>query len=428
MDQLASKNAPTPWLIIPHFISGGISLLVVTVLITFLPNALTQHYFNSHLLAITHLLVLGWISMVIFGALYQLIPVIMETRLFSEKLAFSSYFLFVLGTILLVISFWNFWLTETIYIAASSIIIAVVFFVINVTVTANTSNKKSIEKRFILTSTIWLLFTVLIGILLAINLTHTFIPVSHLQLLTIHAHSGFVGWFILLIIGVSSRLLPMFMVSHNLTISKLTKAYYLINIGLIAAIISLYFGTTPGVIVSSSTVVIGLFFYLSFLLEAYKKRIKKGLDIGMKQSAISFVIMLIPIILIQLITLSSNLFNKVNIPSVIVYGSVLLFGFVSSLILGQTYKTLPFIIWLKVYKSKIGKQKIPFPKDLYSETIAKIQLVGFTLGIMLLLLGIMLQQTYVISLSGIIMFIAVLLYNINVLKIIFHQPIKPQNE
>lgn len=428
MDQLASSNAPTPWLIIPHFIFGGISLLVVTVLITFLPDALTQHYFNPHLLAITHLLVLGWISMIIFGALYQLIPVIMETKLFNEKLAFLSFFLFALGTILLVISFWNFWLAETIYIAASSIILAVLFFVINVSFTANASTKKSIEKRFILTSTIWLLFTVIIGTLLAINLTHTFIPVSHLQLLTIHAHSGFVGWFILLIIGVSSRLLPMFMVSHNLTVSKLAKAYYLINLGLIAAIISLYFSITYGVFVSGAAVVVGLFFYLSFLLEAYKKRIKKGLDIGMKQTAASFIIMVIPIVLIQLIALSSNWFDNVNTPSVIIYGSTLLFGFVSSLILGQTYKTLPFIIWLKVYKDKIGKQKIPFPKDLYSETIAKIQFACFTLGIMILILGIMLQHNFVISIGGIVMFIAVLLYNINVLKIIFHQPIKPQND
>lgn len=428
MDQLASSNAPTPWLIIPHFIFGGISLLVVTMLITFLPDALTQHYFNPHLLAITHLLVLGWISMVIFGALYQLIPVIMETKLFNEKLAFLSFALFVLGTILLVISFWNFWLAETIYIAASSIILAVLFFVINVSLTANASTKKSIEKRFILTSTTWLLFTVIIGTLLAINLTYTFIPVSHLQLLTIHAHSGFVGWFMLLIIGVSSRLLPMFMVSHNLTVSKLTKAYYLINLGLIAVIISLYFSITYGVYVSGGAVVIGLFFYLSFLLEAYKKRIKKGLDIGMKQTAASFIIMVIPIVLIQLITLSSNWFDKVNMPSVIIYGSTLLFGFVSSLILGQTYKTLPFIIWLKVYKNKIGKQKIPFPKDLYSETIAKIQFVSFTIGIMILILGIMLQQNFIISIGGVVMFIAVLLYNINVLKIIFHQPIKPQND
>jgi len=83
MNQIASQNAPSPKVVLPHYIFGGLVLLVVTMLIIYHPDAFVQHFFNPELLAITHLLVLGWITMVIFGALYQLLPVIMEVKLYS---------------------------------------------------------------------------------------------------------------------------------------------------------------------------------------------------------------------------------------------------------------------------------------------------------------------------------------------------------
>jgi len=90
--------------------------------------------------------------------------------------------------------------------------------------------------------------------------------------------------------------------------------------------------------------------------------------------------------------------------------------------MGQTYKTLPFIVWLKVYRGKIGKLKLPLPKDLYNEKIAVAQLWLFALGIVVFLIGIINSNTFLIQLSGVILFLSVMLYNINMLKIIFHQP------
>ena len=80
MTQIASENAPSPMVVVPHYIFGGLTLLIVSLLIVFHPEAFTQHFFNPKLLAISHLLALGWISMIIFGALYQLLPVILEVK------------------------------------------------------------------------------------------------------------------------------------------------------------------------------------------------------------------------------------------------------------------------------------------------------------------------------------------------------------
>lgn len=422
MNQIGSQNAPSPKVVIPHFVFGGLIWLVVTLLITFNSEAFTQHFFNPVLLSITHLLALGWITMVIFGALYQLIPVIVEVKLHSEKLAVFSFVLLGLGTLLLAFSFWNLAFGTLMFTAGGLIVVAVISFLINILTTIYKSTKKSIERTFIVSAVIWLLFTVLAGLTLAINFNHPFLKPAHLELLKLHAHAGIVGWFLQLIIGVSSRLIPMFMVAHNLNTKKLNVAFYLINFALIIGIFSLFFEIKLGVTASIFIGLIGVFSYLSFLVEAYQKRIKKQLDIGMKQSAFSFLLLLIPCLLILMLLPNFSLFTAFTLPLIIAYGSILMVGFITSLIMGQTYKTLPFIVWLKVYRGKIGKLKLPLPKDLYNEKIAVAQLWLFALGIVVFLIGIISSNTFLIQLSGVILFLSVILYNINMLKIIFHQP------
>jgi len=422
MQQVASKNAPSPSLVIPHFAAGAFLWLMAIVLIAIYPDSFSQHYFSPKLLAITHLVVLGWISMIIFGALYQLIPVILEVKLFSEKLAQISFYTLILGTLLLSYSFWSSQLKTTLHVAVAFLLIAIVLFAINVFFTATKAEKQSIEKKFIITSITWLFLTVSLGILAAFNLSESFLTINHLELLKIHAHWGIFGWFLQLIIGVGSKLLPMFMVSHHLNTKKLNFAFVTINLGIIAGTIEFFVPSSILLYFSVAIIVAGVLSFLSYLFEAYQKRIKKSLDKGMKQSLMAFLILIIP--MFMMIGLQFNLpnitFFKTELS--LAYGVTLLMGFISSLIMGQTYKTLPFIVWLKVYKNKVGKGNIPFPKDLYSERIASLQLWGFTIGFIGFLLGILIKHTIALQIGSIIMLIAVILFNVNVLKIIFHQP------
>ena len=422
MNEIASQNAPSPKVVIPHYAFGGLIWLAVTLLIVFNPDAFTQHFFNPKLLAITHLLVLGWITMIIFGALYQLLPVIMEVKLHSEPFAIASFIMLGMGTILLAFAFWQFSFGTIMFVAATFVVLAVGFFVANVLFTARSSTKKVIEKTFIVTSVIWLFFTVLAGLTLAINQVHPFLETSQIELLKLHAHAGIVGWFIQLIIGVSSKLLPMFMVSHQVNTKKLNVAYYAINIGLIAGLLSLFLQIKFGIVMSAIIIVSGIFSYLSFIYEAYTKRVKKQLDIGMKQTAFSFLILVIPFFLIFSLLFNLEFLNNLTLPLSVAYGSAIIIGFITSLVMGQTYKTLPFIVWLKVYRGRIGKVVLPLPKDLYSEKIAIAQLWLFAIGFVLLLIGISASATHILFLGGTILLLSAALYNFNLFKIIFHKP------
>ncbi len=422
MNQIASQNAPSSKVVIPHYAFGGLTWLAVTLLIVFNTEAFTLHYLNPELLAITHLLVLGWITMIIFGALYQLLPVIMEVKLYSEPYAMASFIMLGMGTILLAFAFWYFSFGTIMFVGATFVILAVGFFVANVLFTARLSPKKVIERTFIVTSVIWLLFTVLAGLTLAINQVQPFLKTAQIELLKLHAHAGIVGWFIQLIIGVSSKLLPMFMVSHNVNTKKLTVAYYAINIGLITGLVSLFLEMKAGIIIGAVIIVPGILSYLSFIYEAYTKRVKKQLDIGMKQTAFSFLILVIPLFLIFSLLFNFKFLSNLTLPLSVAYGSAIVIGFITSLVMGQTYKTLPFIVWLKVYRGRIGKVVLPLPKDLFSEKIATAQLWLFATGFALLLIGISASFTAIVLSGAIALLLSASLYNFNLFKIIFHKP------
>jgi cbb3-type cytochrome oxidase subunit 1 len=419
--QIASQNAPSPKVVVPHYVFGGVILFLTSVLIVFYPAAFTQHFFSAQLLAITHLLVLGWITMIIFGALYQLLPVIMEVKLYSEQLAKFSFALLGVGTVLLAFAFWRFSFGVVMYVAGSLIVISVILFVINVLRTAQSSSKNVVERTFIVSSVIWLLFTVLAGLALAVNLSHPYLKVSHIELLKLHAHAGLVGWFIQLIIGVSSKLLPMFMVSHGVSTKKLNFAFYYINIGLVVGVVSLYFQFKIAILLSAVFVAAGIIAYLLFLIKSYKKRVKKQLDIGMKQSALSYAILVIPLFLVFTLIFNFEFLNTLTLPLSVAYGSAIVIGFITSLVMGQTYKTLPFIVWLKVYKGRVGKVVLPLPKDLYSEKVANAQVWLFAAGFVFLLIGISVTSQILVMLGGIVLFLSVTLYNYNIFKIVFHK-------
>src|SRR5215217_704454 len=62
-------------------LTTGVGWLVVR------PSILSTYHYNQSVIALTHLFVLGWICSIVMGAMYQLVPVALETKLYSERLA-----------------------------------------------------------------------------------------------------------------------------------------------------------------------------------------------------------------------------------------------------------------------------------------------------------------------------------------------------
>jgi len=413
-----TNNAPSAKSVIPYFVLSAISWLIALVFIAFHPSSVLKTvYFNEVMLTITHILVLGFITSVIFGALFQLLPVIFLQKIYSEFLNKSIFYLLVIGTVGLCMSFYFDSNGLGLTLFGSLINLAVILFIINVWKTIGKSTENKVARLFIKTSAVWLAFTTVAGLLLAINFLTPFLPFVHLELLKIHAHFGIIGWFVFLIIGVSSVLIPMFLLVHKLDHKPLYFAYVLLLTALVLGGLSKLTGIDTLMYIAYGLGGLGFIYYLNFIYVVYITRPRKHLDYGLKKTMMAFPALII--VIISGVFFIAGFKTDFNLSAF--YVIVLIVGFIATLILGQFYKTLPFIVWLKTYKPFVGKEKTLLPKDLYNYTILKYQFFTHVSGFIVFFAGLLFQSFILFYLGLSLLICGAVLFLINVMLIVLHK-------
>ena len=105
----------------------------------------------------------------------------------------------------------------------------------------------------------------------------------------------------------------------------------------------------------------------------------------------------------------------------VLYGTFAFMGWITGIILGKTFKTLPFIVWNGHYKSLSGKVKVPLPKHLYSELLVKWQFRIFIIALLFLAAAILMNNVVVFRIASGLWLILSTLYLVNVMKVLLHK-------
>lgn len=405
--------------VLPFYVFAGFSFLISCALLLLNTDIITQHYFNPKTLAITHLMALGWGTMIILGASHQLLPVLIEGKLDSYLLAILSFIFAAAGIPLLVSGFYLFNTGLILQTGAILVNASVICYFLNVIGSIAESKKYNIHAFFIATASLWLFTTTFFGLLLVFNFSRSWLPENSIEYLSIHAHMGIAGWFLLLVIGVASRLIPMFLISKYSSPVTLWWIFALINIALFAFIILKTSGAHPNLIYSPFLLVlIALALFGIYNYRAYKTRIRKHVDDQMKISLLSVTMLLLPLVCLMGIIYFIREDSKPNI--VLLYGFCIFFGWITALIIGMTFKTLPFIIWNKGYHSR-STGKTPAPKELFSENLFKVMGLLYLTGFILFVAGILILNDLFLKAGAAILLTSAIFYVINVVKTVFHR-------
>jgi hypothetical protein len=408
--------------VLPFYLYAALSFLAATILLLNSTKAFTGHYFQPHILAITHTMALGWGTMIILGASHQLVPVLIEAKLHSNILAYISFILAAIGIPLLVYGFYVFDMGLPAQSGGCLVVLAILAFLINMAISMSKSKNESIHAVFVFTATIWLFLTAVLGLAQVHNFTQFILPSASLHYLILHAHAGIIGWFLLLIIGVASRLIPMFLISKYSNKSLLWRIYALINSALLVFVfLFLYPGVEALLLIPVLLVFIAILFFIYYCYCAYKQRLRKQVDEQIKLSLLSVLMLLLPVLLliIVIILLISTSGEKLNL--ILTYGFLIFFGWITAIILGMTFKTLPFIVWNKVYHKRAGLSKTPNPKDMFSNSIFKAMSIVYITGFISFVIGILCGQILLLNTGAFLLLLTAVLYNWNVLKTILNK-------
>jgi hypothetical protein len=221
-----------------------------------------------------------------------------------------------------------------------------------------------------------------------------------------------------MIIGVGSRLIPMFLISKYENPKHLWWIYSLINAGLISFIFIFFsslqfaFFLIPIVLIGIGVVLFGNHIY-----QSYTQRIRKKVDDQVKISMLSVILTIAPIFIMLVIILLFTTVNSIQLS--LLYGFFIFFGWITSIIIGMTFKTMPFIIWNKVYSPIAGLGKTPNPKEIFSNKVFVANCVSYFIGFIVFSLGILLLNIILLKIGATFLLITAVLYNFNVFKLLF---------
>lgn len=388
-----SSARPVPSVTLPlTFIYSGILALVIGALwILLQPKILLDYHYNQGVLAATHLFVLAWMAPATFGALYQMVPVALDTRLQHPFLAWVHWALHCLGAGGLIVSFFTD-STRSAVIFAIFIITGVLLMFGNLLLSMAHGQWRSPTGIAIACAIAWLLATVMAGGFIVWNKVfgiHPFEPIAQMHA---HAHMGVLGFFLLLIMGVAYKLVPMFVLS---AIQKPWRAWTSIisfNLGLA--------GLVPAILTNSHwkllfTGIIG-FSWLVFgwetssILRLRKRRDLSG-ELKFFFTAIfglmSIVFLIACILSVPGLALTPWVGRLEN-----VYGILGIAGVVTAGLIGMLYKIVPFLVWYKRYSRHIGRKGVPAIKDLYSPAIQKGGFLCLLVGLVWTAAGVVLDS------------------------------------
>jgi hypothetical protein len=378
-------------------ITGLLALFAGVVLLVLRPEMLATYHYNQYVIAVTHLFVLGWICTVVMGAMYQLVPVALETRLYSERLPAWQFGFHLVGFTGMVWMFWT-WNMKHVGHFGFVLTVGVGLFVYNIVRTLLRVPRWNVIATGVASALGWLSLAVCAGLAIAVGkctydsasalapgnplgallgaLKSLAAWVTHFDqigAMHAHAHLGALGVFVMLIVGISYKLIPMFTLSEIQSRVRAGASVILLNAGLLGAFVTILL-RRPLKFAFAAVVVAGLACYGLEMLAILRARKRRTLDWGLKYflTATSLLAPLSALALIlawpglPLTGLTGQLEN--------VYGFLALAGVVSFAIIGMFYKILPFLVWYGSYSRQIGLSKVPSLADLYSPGL---QAVGY---------------------------------------------------
>ena len=438
-------SVPATSVLLPlKFMVAGIGALFLGVAaFVARPELLATYHYNQYVIAITHLLVLGWICTIVMGAMYQLVPVALETRLYSERLARWQFVCHTVGVGGMV---WMFWKSDLKQVGhfGSVFALGVGIFVYNIFRTLLRVPRWNLIATAVTAALSWLSFAIVAGLAIAAGKcsydsvdtlsasTATGALVHGLQAtarwvtrfdqlgaMHAHAHLGTVGVYLMLIVGISYKLIPMFTLSEVQNRFRAGLSILLLNLALLASFLTILLRSPwKWVCALALVAAIGLYgFEIRSILRARKRR---ALDWGIKYflTALAWLGVLCPLGLVlawprlPFTAFTGQLEN--------LYGFLGIIGVISLAIIGMLYKIIPFLVWYRTYSRRIGREKVPSLSDLYSAFWQKVGYWTWLLGVLGNSVGIMVGNNPVVRFSSAMLAASLLTLGINLVTMLSH--------
>jgi hypothetical protein len=186
-----------------------LSLNVGLLLALYAADDIETFFYQPRVLAVTHTLTLGWISLAITGVLYRFVPALTKREVRWPWLARGQVALFLIGASGLVSHFWIGHLSGMAWSAGALLLSIVVLSGLLVPLLLRAPSRDATVLGIIV-ALFSFVGVALLGFLYAVDKVHPFLGGTVLSNIAGHAHLAVLGWVTLMICAVSYRMVAAF--------------------------------------------------------------------------------------------------------------------------------------------------------------------------------------------------------------------------
>ncbi|WP_294931140.1 hypothetical protein [Sulfurimonas sp.] len=321
--------------------------------------------------------------MTIFGAMAQLVPVVLEVGHFGVELFYAIWPLLAIGTIMMAFGFVGY--PTLLPFGGTVVLIAMMIFVMEIFLTIKKVKKFNLVISSMLIANIFLFFGVIFGLVMALGYAGM-VNIDINALLKGHVFLVIVGYIVVTIMGLSVVLLPMFGLSHGFSKKPLEISVALVSLAVISVVLSSLSGVALLGYGGYALASVGLLIYFYFIYTIHKTRARKEIDIYAKSLLFAY-FSLIASLVLALVYLGIG-----YEPLLLASAWMMFFGFFAFVITGHMYKIIPFLVWFERFSPLVGKQKVPMLADMLPIKSSSAQLLFCALGVVVIAAAILLQE------------------------------------
>jgi hypothetical protein len=395
MRAVRTERSPEAGLPGRYFATGLVAFILFSLAVPLFAPVLIVTNADPRIFALTHLAVLGWITMTMIGASYQLFPAALGGTLRGAKLGRWNYWLLAAGIAGFLPSFYLIW-APGVAVFGSLIVGGLIHFVSQMLRSYPSVANWHPMAFYMFAAHVWLVITLGFGAAYALNWQFGWFAISN-RMLAAHAHVGLAGWLGLTLMGVSYRLTELF--SDAKYRGRVLAFVNLVmwNAGLLGLVVSLLIthGGTFVVVFAAVLALAALLHVVDLLLVLHSRRAAR-LSIEQWHTLASLGSLLVAAGL-GLGIASGRLAGA---SWVVAYGYTVVAGWFGFAIIGKSYLILPFLTRLHYVRSGSPQRPAPLLHQMFDKRVARVSLALLLSGFTGVLVGVIATNSVIARAAG----------------------------
>jgi len=410
---LSVDQAPPIFAPMRFFLTAPLFGILAGFLIFFSDSATLMSRYSIDSIVITHAMTIGFVGFVMLGSMTQMLPVLAGARIPNVKAVTTySHILLVIGSIFMFLGLLK---DNNIFNIISFVGLGSGFIIILFAILISLKSVKNFTAtvRAILTSVLFGLFTVLMGLHLLYSYISYEMSALHIIVANVHSVWAIFGFAGILIIGVSFQVLPMFYVAPKFKSFCKQKVVWLISAGLILWLFLSFFYEEYTLVAKLWIAIFFWAFATTVWLKLNRRRRPiNDVTVWYWRSASIF------------LTLGAFvwIFDEYFKHEYIVMAAILIGGFILSIIVGMLYKIVPFLVWFHLNAK--GYMSIPTINEMINKNLAKLQFFLLIASFVGFIFSFYMPEVLKISALSFIFSMIVLEYNIMAPMLIYKKVLK----